>query len=69
MLRRWKGNAVSDPVTGNQPEEDQEQPPAPLYDAWVVIANARDWHLDDAQARQWVEAAERWRDANGFGGS
>jgi hypothetical protein len=32
------------------------------YQAWVVIANARDWLLDDAQAAEWREAAVRWRD-------
>jgi hypothetical protein len=33
-----------------------------LYDAWCVIANARDWLLDDAQAIEWQRAAVRWRD-------
>jgi hypothetical protein len=51
--------------TENQP--DVEPGYSPLYDAWVVIANARDWHLDDQQAREWREAAEHWRDYNGFG--
>jgi hypothetical protein len=49
------------PIPDVQPED------SPLYDAWVVIANARDWHLHDQQAREWVAAAQRWRDANGFG--
>lgn len=33
-----------------------------MYQAWTVIANARDWLLDDDQAKQWVLAAQRWRD-------
>jgi hypothetical protein len=35
---------------------------AGLYQAWTVIANARDWLLDDKQAAEWRGAAERWRD-------
>ncbi len=31
--------------------------------AWGVIANARDWILEDKQADTWCEAATRWRDA------
>ncbi len=31
--------------------------------AWVVIANASDWMLKGKQHTEWVEAAERWRDA------
>lgn len=30
--------------------------------AWGLIANARDWLLDDEQAAEWREAAMRWRD-------
>lgn len=33
-----------------------------VYTAWTLIANARDWLLDDEQAKEWVEAAIRWRD-------
>lgn len=37
-----------------------------LYDAWCVIANARDWLLaddGDEQSQEWVQAAIRFRDA------
>lgn len=33
-----------------------------LYQAWALIANARDWLLEDVQAKEWVEAATKWRD-------
>jgi hypothetical protein len=35
---------------------------AGLYQAFAVIANARDWLLDDPQSEQWRAAAMRWRD-------
>jgi hypothetical protein len=33
-----------------------------IYTAWTIIANARDWVIEDEQAKEWVEAATRWRD-------
>jgi hypothetical protein len=54
-------------MTSTENGSDVEADPSPLYDAWVVIANARDWHAGDNQGEQWRAAAVRWRDANGFG--
>ena len=33
-----------------------------MYLALGIIANASDWGIEDDQAREWVQAAERWRD-------
>jgi len=43
-------------------EQDTPAPADLLYEAWGVIANARDWLLTDDQSQEWVDAAERWRD-------
>ncbi len=43
--------------------QDIETQPDDLTEmAWGVIANARDWTLEDKQADNWREAARRWRD-------
>jgi hypothetical protein len=41
---------------------DDPSPDDPMYLAWTIIANARDWLLDDPQAAEWRAAAERFRD-------
>jgi hypothetical protein len=46
-------------------EQDIAGPDDLSYQAWGVIANARDWLLaeeGDQQSIQWREAAIRWRD-------
>jgi hypothetical protein len=44
-------------------ERDSAAPDDLLYDAWVLIANAHDWHLGyEPQHAEWREAAIRWRD-------
>lgn len=51
----------SRPVALPTAREDGETDAADLlYDAWVLIANARDWHGGDESA-EWRQAAIRWR--------
>ncbi len=33
-----------------------------LEEAWGIIANARDWLIEDDQSLNWEAAAKRWRD-------
>lgn len=56
---------IADALQRDLPPDDASD--SPLYDAWCVIANARDWLIEDEQAEQWRIAAMRWRDRNGFG--
>lgn len=43
-------------------ERDLERRLGVLETAWTIIANARDWLVDDDQCKIWVEAAKAWRD-------
>jgi hypothetical protein len=64
MIRRApaRRTALGYVVQPPDPTGDSDGMMDALYKAWVVIANARDWLLDDAQAAEWRAAAERWRD-------
>ena len=45
-------------MSGHSAEYDASARDALLYEAWVLIANARDWNDNP----EWEAAAVRWRD-------
>jgi hypothetical protein len=51
-------------MSDTRPADTEPATDDPIMEAWGIIANARDWLLDDEQAAEWVEAAQRWRDTH-----